>query len=227
MRFSISASSCSSWRRRSSCSRSLGSPASRRRSGGGSAAISRRICASSCCCCCSSWSMRRRASSAASPSCTEGATGSGDAARPWAASPPPARLTCAMACACVGASVLRALTRITSKGVSRKARSKRSGSTKRTVSTAPCTVAEASSAQCSVVRSRQCIFVGRTLRSGRPPARRRAARRARPGRWRWSAGRWPRSRHRQLLRRRLSRVPRRRAAPPAWRAGPASAGPCR
>ena len=50
---------------------------------------------------------------------------------------------------------LRALTRITSSGVSRKARLKRSGSTKRTVSTAPCTAAEASSAQCRVERSRQ------------------------------------------------------------------------
>ena len=55
--------------------------------------------------------------------CADG--GSGEVARPFAASPPPARLACAMACALVGASPERELTRITSSGVSWNTRLKR------------------------------------------------------------------------------------------------------
>ena len=55
------------------------------------------------------------------------------------ASPPPARVACAMAWALSGFSLERALTRITSSGVSWKTRLKPSGSTKRTVSRAACT----------------------------------------------------------------------------------------
>ena len=51
-----------------------------------------------------------------------------------------------MAWALVGASVERALTRITSSGVSWKMRSKATGSTKRTVSNAACRPTDTSSA---------------------------------------------------------------------------------
>ena len=48
--------------------------------------------------------------------CADG--GSGEVARPRCASPPPARLACAIACALVGGSPEREFTRITSSGVS-------------------------------------------------------------------------------------------------------------
>ena len=103
MRFSISASSRSSWRRRSSCSACCGSPSSRLGSGGGSAATSRRICASNCCCSSCSWSICGGLRPAASPSSICVVGGSGDVARPFSASPPPASDAWAMACARVGA----------------------------------------------------------------------------------------------------------------------------
>ena len=82
MRFSISASISTSWRRRSSCSRSSGVPWSRSGSVGGSSASSRRTCVSSCCCVCCSCSICLRVSSLASPISVSAEGGSGDVARP-------------------------------------------------------------------------------------------------------------------------------------------------
>ena len=101
--------------------------------------------------------MRLRDSSAASPICTVCAEGSGDVARPLAASPPPANRACAMACALVGASSDLALTRMTSRGVSLNTRLKASGLTKRKPKSPACSAAETSSAQCKGVRRRQSI----------------------------------------------------------------------
>ena len=112
MRFSISASISTSWRRRSSCSRSSGVPCSRSGSLGGSSASSRRTCVSSCCWVCCSCSICFLVSSLASPTSVSAEGGSGEVARPAAASPPPARLACAIACAFSGASPERELTRI-------------------------------------------------------------------------------------------------------------------
>ena len=140
MRFSISASSSISWRRRSSCSRSSGVPWSRSGSVGGSRASSRRTCVSSCCCvsCSCSICFLRVLVGVAELGQRRGRQRRGGAAglaprrrRPgWPGrSPAP----------CSGASPERELTRITSSGVSWKMRLKPSGSTKRTSSSAPCT----------------------------------------------------------------------------------------
>jgi hypothetical protein len=97
-RFSISASSRSSWRRRSSCSRSSGVPASRRGSGGGSvrhlAAHLRQqlLLLSPAACRCGG--ARRHAS----PSSISGAGGSGEVARPLLGLAAAGQVACAMAC---------------------------------------------------------------------------------------------------------------------------------
>jgi hypothetical protein len=83
--------------------------------------------------------------------------GNGDVARPAAASPPPARLAWAMACALTARSVVLALTRITSSGVSWNMRLKRSGSTKRTVSRKAWAASEMIRAPCSVLRRQRRV----------------------------------------------------------------------
>src|SRR5664280_2507901 len=164
MRFSISASTSMSWRRRSSCSRSSGVPWSRNGSVAGRRASSRRTCVSSCCCVCCICSICLRVSSLASPSSVSAEGGSGEVARPAVASPPPARLAWAMACAFSGGSPERELTRITSSGESSKMRLNPAGSTMRTVRRTPCTPIEAISATCNVdrrpaiVESSRCGF---------------------------------------------------------------------
>ena len=85
-----------------------------------------------------------------SPSSVSAEGGSGEVARPAAASPPPARLAWAIACAFSGASPERELTRTTSSGESSNMRLKPSGSTKRTPSSAPWKAIETPSATCSV-----------------------------------------------------------------------------
>ena len=80
--------------------------------------------------------------------------GRGLVARPRSDSPPPARLVWATASALSGRALPRALTRMTSSGVSRKVRSMASGSTKRTVSSTACTATEMPRASCRVLRLR-------------------------------------------------------------------------
>src|SRR5574343_1588518 len=74
--------------------------------------------------------------------------GSGDAARPDSASPPPASVAWAMAWAFCGLSSERALTSTTSRGVSSNRRLKPSGSTKRTDSSTACTSRDSPTAAC-------------------------------------------------------------------------------
>ena len=69
---------------------------------------------------------------------------------------------CAMACALTGFSSLRALTRITSSGVSSRTRLNDSGSTKRTDNTTACTAMDAPRASCSVLNFRN--FTGSDYR---------------------------------------------------------------
>ena len=177
MRFSISASISTSWRRRSSCSRSSGVPCSRSGSVGGSSASSRRTCVSSCCCvllqlldllsASPRWRRRARSAPKAAAARSRGRL---------AASPPPARLACAIACAFSGASPERELTRMTSSGESSNIRLKPSGSTKRTPSSAPWKAIETPSATCSVeIRVGSASLTQARRRSGRrsTPALRR------------------------------------------------------
>ena len=124
------------------------------RSGGGMAASSFWVCSSSWVCCSLMDSIWRRSfsSSCASPVFITRAGGSGEVARPASSSPPPASDACAIALACSsGVSVDLALTRITSSGVSWNTRLKRSGSTKRTASSAACTASETPRAICRVL----------------------------------------------------------------------------
>jgi hypothetical protein len=97
--------------------------------------VSRRICASNCCCSSCSWSMRRRASSAESPDLHVACAGSGEVARPLSVAAA-GQVGLRDGLRLGGASFERALTRITSSGVSRNTRLKPSGSTKRKVSSA-------------------------------------------------------------------------------------------
>jgi hypothetical protein len=87
--------------------------------------------------------LRAVSSSVASPKSVSAEGGSGLVARPFSASPPPANEVWAMAFALSGFSLVLALTKITSNGMSSNTRLKASGSTKRTVNSTACTATDA------------------------------------------------------------------------------------
>ena len=152
MRFSISAKiliNCLRFCSRSACTGSLVGWVG---SGGGRVANCFLICASNCVCCSCMASTFFCASSAASPRSVSADGGRGDVARPLSSCPPPVKLLCAMAWACVGFSLDLALTKITSSGVSLNTRLKLTGSTNRVVNTTACSKADTPKAICSVLK---------------------------------------------------------------------------
>ena len=156
MRRSISASSLTRRRRFSSALCCSAAAAGSLGSGGGRAASWFFTCASiRFCCSCRDCSWRRDSSSSESPASFSALGGSGVVARPFSVSPPPAMDACAMALALSGFSLVLALTRITSSGVSWNTRLKDSGSTMRTVNKAACTAMDTPRASCRVVKERR------------------------------------------------------------------------
>ena len=174
MRFSSSANCLSNCLRFCSCCSRACCWAASRGSNSGRAARRWRNCVSKVVCRSCRASIWRWRSSKSSPMRVRAEYGMGLVARPWATSPPPAKLAWAMAWAFSGRSWLWALTKMTSSAVSLNTRLNCSGATKRTVSSTACTAKERSSASASGELS---FFTAWDYRGCRPHSHQRQ--------WRW------------------------------------------